>query len=118
MAKKVADRKARLNRPSITITKTKINEVERVNKKTNEKVDKMKKENEEMKKMRDDLNAEYDKIANEYFVAVEFTFRTVYVSKSGKVYYGPEEKTQRTSTSNQQKQKSPKLKLNLTLMMN
>jgi len=52
----------------------------------------MKKENEEMKKMRDDLNAEYDKIANEYFVVVEFTFRTVYVSKSGKVYYGPEEK--------------------------
>jgi len=40
LAKKVADRKARLNRPSITITKTKINEVERVNKKQMKKLTK------------------------------------------------------------------------------
>ena len=52
----------------------------------------MKKENEEITKMRNELNNDYNKLAQEYFVAVDFTFRTVYVSKSGKVYYGPEQK--------------------------
>jgi len=42
--------------------------------------------------MRDELNNDYNKVAQEFFVAVDYTFRTVYVSKSGKVYYGPEQK--------------------------
>ena len=85
-------RKARLNRPSITISKKKIKEVERVNKRIDEKVNKIQKEKEEINQMRDELNADYNKLAQEYFVVVDFTFRTIYVSKSGKVYYGPEQK--------------------------
>jgi len=81
-------RKARLNRPSITISKKKINEIERINKKIEEKVNKIQKENEEITKMRDELNNDYNKIAKEYFVTVEYTFKTTYARKSkvGKEY--------------------------------
>ena len=81
-------RKARLNRPSITISKKKINEIERVNKKIEEKVNKIQKEKEEITKMRDELNNDYNKLAQEYFVTVEYTFKTTYARKSkvGKEY--------------------------------